>query len=100
MARTLAELVDDLETLEDELTIYAESWDANAEAVAAMEPDDGSTPFEVAGMTHGLEARLAKEAIEVWSAWRDGTVPTSEDRVAAVVHYATHDAYLPVESDA
>jgi hypothetical protein len=44
-----------------------------------MEPDDGSTPFESAGMTHGLEARLAKEAIEVWSAWRDGTVPTSED---------------------
>jgi hypothetical protein len=99
MARTLLELLDDLESLDDDLTIYADSWDANAQAVPALEAEDGATPPEAAGMTHALEVSLAKEAIEVWSAWRDGAVPTSADRVAAVIHYATHDAYLPIESD-
>lgn len=64
-----------------------------------MEPEDGSTPREALGMAYLLEVDLAKEAIRVWSQWRNGATPTSEDRVAAVVHYAIHDAYLPVESD-
>jgi hypothetical protein len=71
----------------------------DCDALAALEPADGSTPPEAAGMTYLLEVRLAKEAIRVWSEWRNGAAPTSEDRVAAVVYYATHDAYLPVASD-
>jgi hypothetical protein len=50
-------------------------------------------------MAYLLEVGLAKEAIRVWSEWRNGATPTSEDRVAAVVYYATHDAYMPAEAD-
>jgi hypothetical protein len=50
-------------------------------------------------MAYLLEVDLAKEAIRVWSEWRNGAAPTSEEQVAAVVHYAAHDAYLPVESE-
>jgi hypothetical protein len=43
-----------------------------------------------------LEVALAQEVLEVWSAWRNGKVPTFAESVEAVVHYAEHDAYLPV----
>jgi len=100
MARTLAELLDDLETVEDDLTVYAATpngLDGDSAAVVAMESEDRVAPPEAAGMACIVEVGLAKEAIRIWSEWRNGATPTSEDRVAAVVYYATHDAYLPVE---
>jgi hypothetical protein len=102
MARPLGELLDDLETVEDALTIYAATsngWDADSPAVVAMESEDGLAPPEAVGMAYLLEVGLAREAVRVWSEWRSGATPTTEDRVAAVVYYATHDAYLPVDSD-
>ena len=96
---TLAGLLDSLDDLEDNLTVYASShgeWQAESLAVAATEPDDGSIPPEASGMTYLLEVPLAKEAIRVWSEWRGGATPTTADRVEAVVHFAKHDAFLPV----
>jgi hypothetical protein len=42
---------------------------------------------------------LAKEAIRVWSEWRNGAAPTLDDKIAAVVHYAREDSFLPVAED-
>jgi hypothetical protein len=51
---------------------------------------------EPQGMAYLLEVDLVQDVLEVWSEWRDGTAPTTAESVAAVVHYAEHDAYIPV----
>jgi hypothetical protein len=42
---------------------------------------------------------LAKDAIRVWSEWRDGREPSRRERFDVVRYYAEYDAYLPVELD-
>ena len=50
-----------------------------------------------AGLRYFLEVALAKDAVVVWSEWRSGAEPTTEDRLMAISHYATHDAYMPLD---
>ncbi|MGP3978249.1 hypothetical protein ACTWQF_30380 [Streptomyces sp. 8N114] len=38
----------------------------------------------------------ARDVLEVWSAWRGGASPSAQERCEAIIHYAEHDAYLPV----
>lgn len=47
-----------------------------------------------------LEVELAQEVVEVWSLWRGGRHPTALEAVNAVIHYAEHDAYQPVQEEA
>lgn len=54
-----------------------------------------SSPPDPQRWRYLLGTRIAKEVIEVWSEWRDGRVPSPEDALAAVLHYAENDAYLP-----
>jgi hypothetical protein len=75
---------------EDDETIFAESATPAARAVVAAEAADGSSPRGVAGLRYLLEVALAREAIEVWRAWRPGR-PSLEDKLAAVTYYAEHD---------
>lgn len=91
---TLREVIARLDEFGDDETIYAESANGSAEAVVAVEPEDGGA---AADLPYLLEVAAAREAIEVWKAWRPDRSPTLDDEVAAVVHYATHDAWLPVE---
>ena len=42
-----------------------------------------------------LEVGIAREVLDVGSAGHGGAQPTLEQAVEAVLHYATHDAYLP-----
>jgi hypothetical protein len=35
--------------------------------------------------------------VEVWSTWRDGATPTADEATLAIIYYAEHDAYQPVE---
>ena len=66
-------------------------------AVVAVEAADGSSPSSAVGPRYLLEVRLAREAVEVWLAWRPGRTPSLEDKLEAVTFYAEHDAWLPVE---
>ena len=61
---TLGDVVDRLDGLDDDHTIYF------------------------------LEVDIAKEAVRVWSEWRGGITPTLEDKLAAVIHYALNDSFL------
>jgi len=95
---TLADLMERLDRLDDELTIYAEEdpdWSADSPAVACPEPESGGLPDEARGMSYLLEVSLAKEVVQVWSEWRGGREPTVAEKCAAVIYYAEHDAYLP-----
>ena len=89
---TLEEVLDDLTVGEAEETIYAaQPWTATSEALIALD-ESSDVP---AGLAYMLEVDLAIEAIEVWEQWR-GRVASVSDRCRAVIHYATHDAYLEV----
>jgi hypothetical protein len=88
---TLREVIGRLDEFADDRTIYAESAAPTAEAIVASEPEQaGPLPYL-------LEVTLAREALEVWEAWRPGQTPSLEDKVAAVIYYAQNDAWLPVE---
>jgi hypothetical protein len=92
---TLRDVIARIDEFGDDETIYAESPTPTARAAVATEPDDGSPPAE--GLEYLLEIAAAREAIEVWQAWRGGRQPTLEDKLEAVVYYAQNDAWLPVE---
>jgi len=67
---TLRLLVQDLDRIDDKLTVYAEGGpgaEADSRAVAALEPADGSTPASAAGFDYVLEVSIAKEVVDVWS---------------------------------
>ena len=96
--RPLRELVADLDRTENDLTLYArEPWTADSPAVAAREDSPEAGDARAAGLSYLLEVDLAAEVIETWRAWRGGAAPTSAEACAAVIHYATYDAYQPVE---
>lgn len=95
---TLADLMGQLDSLDDDFTIYAEKnpeWSANSLAVACPEPEEGGVPAEARGMSYLLEVFLSKDVVEVWSGGRGGRKPTAVDKCEAVIHYAEYDAYLP-----
>ena len=48
-------------------------------------------------MRNLLTVENAVEVIDAWSKWRGGREPTRAERCAAVVYYAEHDAYMPLE---
>ncbi len=50
-------------------------------------------------LSYVLMVDLANDAIEVWSEWRSGRQPSPAEKFAAVMHYARHDAYLPIEPE-
>jgi len=51
------------------------------------------------GHRYLLEVDLANDVIEVWRAWRAGSMPTPEEATMAVIYYAQYDAYQPVDDD-
>ena len=86
---TLRELLIDLpgDDVEGKTIYAARPWTADSRAVIL--PDE-SAP---AGLDYLLEVDLAGEAIDVWQEWH-GRPATPDDRCRAVIHCATHDAYL------
>jgi len=87
---TLRDVIERLDEFDDDQAIFAES--AAPTARALVEAEDASVTPE---LPYLLEVSLAREAIDVWQAWRPGRAPTLEDRLEAVVYYAENDAWLP-----
>lgn len=52
---------------------------------------------ETAGLRYFLELAIAKEAVEIWRAWRPGRSAALDDKLEAIVYYAENDAWLPVD---
>ncbi|WP_328419188.1 hypothetical protein OG470_36280 [Micromonospora sp. NBC_00389] len=71
----LIDLVERLDQLPDEATIYAgRPWTPEARAAAVVDDENQRSDYL-------LEVSLVREALEVWSAWRGGRSP---DRWACV----------------
>jgi hypothetical protein len=84
---TLAEVVEHLEGLDADATIYAaRPWTADARAAVAVAPEDGySIPPEAAGLEYFLEVDIALDA---------ATVSSARTRFERVLYYAENDAFL------
>jgi len=79
-------------------TIFAmRPWLPSAEAVVLRGDEVPEGVITSSGHHYLLEVDLAIEAVEVWSEWRAGAVPTPEEATYAVIYYGEHDAYQPVE---
>jgi hypothetical protein len=85
----LRDLVNMIDTIEDELTIYATpEWSPSSAAIAALEPDAGGAPPEAKalGMSYFLEVFIAKEVLE---GIKDLDL---EARTKRLIQYAVTDA--------
>jgi hypothetical protein len=92
---SLVDLLGRLDDLDrDEVIHAARPWTRDSDAACLAEPDDGSAP---SGLAYLLEVALVHDVAEVWSSWRGGRRPTTEELTDAVIHYAKHDAYLEPE---
>ncbi|WP_112262448.1 hypothetical protein [Lentzea terrae] len=92
---TLRELLDRLDELDDDVTIYAaKPWTCESAATAAVQHSPEMRAALASGMTYLLEVDLARDVLETWHEWRPGRTATSDDKCAAVIHYAEFDAYL------
>jgi hypothetical protein len=105
---TLFELIQRLDEFEDSdrshpLVIYAQHGaDAGRKSPAVVCPrsEGGSLTCPLdPSLTEVLSVGQAREAIEVWSAWRGGLTPSPEDRFNTVMFYSRHGAFFPLESD-
>jgi hypothetical protein len=99
---TLREIIRNLETVSDELVIFAtkvdENWLLDARAALVLDEDMDKLGVSLEDLTYFLEVYIAKETLEVWSKWR-GREPLESEREEAVVYYATNDAWLPGASE-
>jgi hypothetical protein len=98
----LIEIVTNINQYTDDHTIYASrdpSWLEESEAVVAKDLLNGSTPEEAGGMEYLLEVWLALEVIDVWSEWRGGRIPSTQQMCEAIIYYASHDAYIQPEDE-
>jgi hypothetical protein len=100
--RSLREVVAQLDTVpagdryEPGPTIFAvRPWSPRSESVIiSEEAEDGVAPSRPE-FAYLVEVAIAREVLDVWSAWRNGRLPTADEAVDAVLHYAINDSYLP-----
>jgi hypothetical protein len=79
-------------------TIYGRlPWAPSADAVVLQGDETPPGLVTASGHHYVLEVHLAIEAVEIWSEWRGGIIPTPEEAMQAVIYYAEHDAYQPVQ---
>ena len=90
---TLEDVIHDLETLENTLTICVQRfpvWTCSSEAALVVHADvPGRNNFP-----YFLEVYVAKDVLRAWSFARDGKTPNLAEKCEALIYYAENDAYL------
>ena len=90
----LERVISGIEGFDEELAVYAPAGiPVTPETPVYLVDEEIAEP--PGGMEYVLEISLIKNVIKVWSAWRDGAVPSISQACDAVLHYAERDAYLP-----
>jgi hypothetical protein len=80
------------------LAIFAKRpWTGASEAIVLRDEVVGGAAESLPEWPYLMEVRIAVEVLTVWSAWRAGAVPTKAEAADAVIYYAIHDSYRPVE---
>jgi hypothetical protein len=103
---TILDICEQLDRLDDDGVIYAGRINGNftpasQALVVTLAPEEVRTPAADIAAPHGprfdycMEIFIAKDAVEVWSRWRDGARPTPTERAEAVCYKANNDAWGP-----
>jgi hypothetical protein len=90
----LIEAIGNLDTLDNESTIYAaKPWTEDSNVIVAREPESGGVPPEAErlGLKYFLEVFVAREFLEGWPGNLDAQ-PTLQEKCARVIKYAITDA--------
>ncbi|WP_426767423.1 hypothetical protein [Erwinia aphidicola] len=90
----LIDVIDQLESFDDESTIYVEQpWSPDSLALVAAELEDGGIPDEAAKINaeYFLEVFLANEFLEGWLS-SFNQAPSVKDQCLRLIEYAEHDA--------
>jgi hypothetical protein len=91
----LERIISGIEEFDEELAVYAPAGSpVSPETPVYLVDEELVAPPE--GTEYVLEVSLMRNVIKVWSAWRNGAVPSIPQACEAVLHYAERDAYLPV----
>lgn len=105
---TLFELIQTLDEVQggdrsDPLILYAERGadaDENSRALVCPRSEGGAPRCSVDfSLSEVVSLDQAREAVEVWSAWRGGVTPTPAERFKSVMFYARYGAFMPLETD-
>jgi hypothetical protein len=105
---TLFELIQALDELpagdrSDPLIIYAErgaDGGPSSRALVCPRSEGGRLTCSVdSSLSEVLGVEEAREALQVWSAWRGGVTPTPAERFSSVMFFAKYCAFLPLETD-
>jgi hypothetical protein len=103
---TLFDLVQQVDELDDRdrsrpLVIYAQNGAhamRSSPALVCPRGGDERCPLD-SSLSEVLSVEEAREAIRVWSEWRGGVTPTSEERFRTVMFYSQNGAFVPLETD-
>lgn len=90
----LLDVIRDLETLDEESTIYAaEPWTEDSEVIVSREPDSGGLPPEAErrGLKYFLEVFIARDFAADWASHL-GAQPSLQQKCARLIKYATTDS--------
>ena len=107
-AGTLLELIQGFDELQgddrsDPLVVYAQRGADGGEdsrALVCPRSEGGGLTCSVdPSLSEVLSVEQAREALEVWSAWRGGVTPTPAERFRCVMFFAKYAAFLPLETD-
>ena len=95
---TLEDIINNLETLSNNLTICAENhpnWSRSSqvELVPATQVPVGCK------FPYFLEVSVAKNVLRAWSYARGGQIPNLAKKCEAVIYYAENDAYIMIEQE-
>lgn len=92
--RTLAAVVNDLESLDSDATIYvAEPWTGESRTLVEFEPAAGGLPEAAVrdGLKYFLEVFVARDFLADWLTSLSQQ-PTAEERCERLIRYAVNDA--------
>jgi hypothetical protein len=88
----LIEAVQQLETLDGDLTIYARHpWTPLSDTELAVEGSEEEKKAKAEGLRYFLEVFIAREFVEDWKPTQKKP-PTDEQSCARLIEYATNDA--------
>ena len=90
----LIEAVHQLETLDDESTIYAaEPWNEGSEVIVEQETESGALPSEAhrLRLKYFLEVLIARDFLDGWLSTLE-TEPTIQQKCTRLIQYAVNDA--------
>lgn len=91
---TLVEAIHQLDSLDQESTIYAaEPWTEHSLVIVENEPELGGLPknAEDLGFQYFIEVFIAKEFLDGWVGSLE-KVPTPSEKTARLIQYAINDA--------